>query len=81
MSRLIKFDNGVAVGAMIAESVEQVTELLIRLFENRMQYKLEQHPRGSGYLRLIEPETGSVVRVQTNNVLLTETFWNHYHNR
>jgi hypothetical protein len=79
LSRLIQFDSGVAVGALVAESVDQVKQLLIRLFQNKMQYKLEQRPSGSGYLRLIELQTGSVVRVQTNDSMLTEAFWNHYH--
>ena len=42
-----------------------------------MVYNLEQpHP---GYLRLKEKMTDSVVRLQTNDQLLAEAFWNHYH--
>jgi hypothetical protein len=67
----------VAVGAMIADRLEQVVELLARIFENRMVYRLERSSSGS--LRLIEALTGSVVRIQTSDKLLTETFWNHYH--
>jgi len=39
------------------------------------------HPQQSkpGYLRLKEKLTDSVVRPQTNDQLLAETFWNHYH--
>jgi hypothetical protein len=44
-----------------------------------MEYVLEQ-PKVD-YLRLKEKITGSVVRLQTNDPMLTETFWNHYHNR
>jgi len=32
-----------------------------------------------GFLRLKERLTDSVVRLQTNDQLLNETFWNHYH--
>jgi hypothetical protein len=79
LSRLIHFETGVAVGAMVADRFEHVSELLCRLFENKMEYDLEQtHP---GYLRLIEKLTRSVVRLQTNDLLLTQTFWNYYHNR
>jgi hypothetical protein len=46
-----------------------------------MHYKVVQRPNEPGYLRLIERQTNSVIRVQTNNDLITETFWNHYHNR
>jgi len=79
LSRLIEFETGVAVGAMVTSSLEEVSELLFRLFENRMPYRLEQ-PK-PGYLRLREMVTDSVVRLQTNDRLLRETFWNHYHNR
>ena len=77
LSRLIEFETGVAVGAMVTDRLEDVPELIFRIFENRMTYELEQ-PK-PGFLRLKERLTGSVVRLQTNDQLLTETFWNHYH--
>ena len=77
LSRLIKFETGVAVGAMVTDSLKDVSELILRIFENRMVYRLEQ-PK-PGYLRLKEKLTDSVVRIQTNDQLLTEAFWNHYH--
>src|SRR3984957_1667531 len=77
LCRLIEFDTGIAVGAMVTDSVEEVTELLYRLFENKMEYVLEQ-PR-KGHLRLKEKLTKSVVRLQTSDRMLAETFWNHYH--
>lgn len=79
LSRLIEFATGVAVGAMVTDSLEEVSELLYRIFENRMEYRLEQ-PK-LGYLRLREELTQSVVRLQTNDQMLAETFWNYYHNR
>jgi len=79
LSRLIEFATGVAVGAMVTDKLSDVSELLWRLFENKMEYTIEQ-PK-PGYLRLLEKLTGSVVRLQTNDRMLTETFWNHYHNR
>jgi hypothetical protein len=77
LSRLIEFKTGVAVGAMVTDKIEDVSELIHRLLENRMVYSLEQSR--PGYLRLKEALTNSVVRIQTNDQLLTETFWNHYH--
>ena len=77
LSRLIHFDTGVAVGAMVASSLDEVSELLYRIFENKMEYELD-HPK-KGYLRLKERLTQSVVRLQTNDTLLRETFWNYYH--
>ena len=79
LSRLIEFDTGIAVGAMVSDSTEEVSKLLFRIFENQMKYVLEQ-PK-PGYLRLKETLTESVVRLQTNDQMLSETFWNYYHNK
>lgn len=79
LSRLIEFRTGVAVGAMVTDRLEDVSELLYRVFENKMEYRLEQSR--PGHLRLLESLTGSVVRLQSSDRMLTETFWNHYHNR
>jgi hypothetical protein len=62
---------------MVTDKLEDVSELIYRIFENRMVYYLEQSK--PGFLRLKERLTDSVVRLQTNDQLLTETFWNHYH--
>ena len=77
LSRLIDFETGVAVGAMVTSEPAKVSELIGRIFENQMEYYLEQ-PK-PGFLRLKEKLTDSVVRFQTNDQLLTEAFWNHYH--
>jgi hypothetical protein len=45
-----------------------------------MEYRLEEHPERRGYLLLKEQLTDSVVRLQTNDRMLSETFWNHYNN-
>ena len=44
-----------------------------------MEYEIDQ-PK-PGYLRLKEKMTGSVVRMQTNDLMLSETFWNYYHDQ
>lgn len=77
LSRLIEFETGIAVGAMVTDNASDVAELVLRTFENRMEYCLEQTK--PGFLRLKEKLTNSVVRVQTNDQFLTEAFWNHYH--
>ncbi|HXC42858.1 MAG TPA: hypothetical protein VNY51_04955 [Candidatus Dormibacteraeota bacterium] len=79
LSRLIEFATGVAVGAIITSSVEDVIELLQRVFHNRMEYELDQ--KKEGYYLLREKLTQSVVRLQTSDKMLRETFWNYYHNR
>jgi hypothetical protein len=77
LSRLIEFETGVAVGATVTDSLSEVSELIYRIFENQMEYYLEQSK--PGFLRLKDNLTHSVIRLQTNDQLLTETFWNHYH--
>ncbi|MFX1502326.1 MAG: hypothetical protein ACFFDH_15305 [Promethearchaeota archaeon] len=77
LTRLIHFDTGVAVGAFVTSNIEDVPKILFDIFKNDLKYQLEN--RGSGYFRLKEKRTDSVVRVQTNNELLKETFWNYYH--
>ena len=79
LSRLIEFETGIAVGAVVTDQIPEVSALLCRVLENKMEYMLEQSK--PGYLRLLEKLTRSVVRLQTNDRMLTETFWNHYHNR
>jgi len=77
LARLIDFRTGVANGWMVASTPEQVVDLLSRVLRNEMSYELEQSK--PGYLRLQEALTGSVVRLQTNDGFLRETFWNYYH--
>jgi hypothetical protein len=77
LGRLIDFRTGVANGWMVASTPYQVAELLDRILRNQMVYELEQAK--PGYLRLKEALTDSVVRLQTNDTLLRETFWNYYH--
>ena len=81
LSRLIDFRSGVAVGAIVSDSIEEVTELVRRIFSNEMEYEVRHHESRQGYLKLHEKLTDSVVRLQTNDELLTSTFWNNYHNR
>ena len=79
LSRLVEFDTGVVVGAMVTDSLAQVSELLFRLFENQMKYRLERSDRGA--LRLRDDVTDSVVRLQTSDEMLTAAFFNLYHGR
>jgi hypothetical protein len=81
LARLIDFRSGVAVGAIVSDDIDQVSELIYRFFTNGMQYRLEHHATRPGFLKLVEELTGSVVRLQTDDELITKTFWNNYHNR
>ena len=77
LARLIDFETGVAVGAIVTSNKKEVVELLRRIFENQMEYAIEQSK--PGHFRLIEQITKSVIRIQTSDKLLRETFWNYYH--
>lgn len=77
LGRLIDFRTGVANGWMVAKTPAEVAQLLERILRNEMVYTLERSK--PGYLRLKEAVSGSVVRLQTNDSLLRETFWNYYH--
>lgn len=78
LSRVIEFETGVAVGAMVTSSQDEVIALLERIFGNKMEYELKQKTSG---LRLVDKLTGSTVRLQTRNSMLRETFWNYYHKK
>ena len=67
------------MGAMVTDSVTEVSELLFRLFENQMEYDLGQSK--PGHLRLKESLTDSVVRLQTSDEMLASAIFNLYHGR
>jgi len=77
LSRLVDYRTGIPVGLMATSSATDVILLLHRIFGNQMSYRLE-HKR-KGYFRLVESLTQSVVRVQTDDKRLRETYWNVYH--
>ena len=73
LTKLVDFSTGVANGAIITFSPSDIVEILYRIFENKMEYYIQQPKKG--YFRLVERMTESVVRIQTNNELLTKSFW------
>jgi hypothetical protein len=77
LARLIDFRTGVANGWMVARSPEEVATLLSNILRNGMTYHLEQSK--PGHLRLKDDVTSSIVRLQSSDAFLRETFWNHYH--
>ncbi len=78
LSRLVNFQTGVAGGVVVCTTDKEVSETLERIIENRMCYDLMQKANSPGYYLLKEHFTQSVVRVQTNDPLLSTAFWNHY---
>lgn len=76
LTKLIDFSTGIANGAVVTFSLDQLVEIIRRLFANEMEYTLDQEK--PGYFRLKEKLTDSIVRVQTNDVLLYKSFWNYF---
>ncbi|WP_047396887.1 hypothetical protein [Chitinibacter sp. ZOR0017] len=77
LSRLIQFSTGTPVGAIICNATE-APSIIERLFTNKMEYKLTNN---KNHIKIIEQKTSSVVRLQTHDRMLFESFWNHYHNK
>ena len=75
-ARLINFETGVAGGAIVTDNRNEVPELLSRIFRNKMCYELDK--KADHYFILKDKLTGSTVRLQTDDTLLRETFWNYY---
>lgn len=79
LTRLIEFNTGVAIGAMVTTSIESVRTILGRILTNSMRYEVKKTELGS--LHLLEDISRSLVRLQTHDTLLQETFWNYYHRK
>lgn len=88
LSKLIDFETGVANGAMITGSIQEVIVLLKRIFTNDMQYTLTKQSifikdasdlvKEKAYFKLKDKLTSSTVRVQTSDLFLTKGFWNYF---
>jgi hypothetical protein len=78
LSRLIHFDTGVAVGAIVTSKEAEVVEIIRRIYANEMEYELVKKGGSEGYLHLKETLTGSIIRLQTDDRLLSKAFWNYY---
>ena len=79
LTRLIEFRTGIVSGAMVTYKTAEVVQLLHRVLSNTMEYDLSLKAGSDAYYLLKERLTQSTVRVITDNKLLTETFWNNYH--
>ena len=79
LTRLVEFKAGIVNGAMVTYKVEDVVNLLKRFFTNSMEYDLARKDGTDAYYLLRERLTGTTVRIMTDNKLLTEAFWNNWH--
>ena len=78
LSRLVNFANGVAGGVIVCISEEEVIQIVERIIKNSMVYRIKKKEKEREYYLLEEDITKSVVRIQTDNVLLSSAFWNNY---
>lgn len=79
LMRLVQFETGVANGAMVTHKLDVVIKLLERIFADSMEYDLARKEGTDAYYLLKERVTGATIRVITDDKLLTETFWNNWH--
>ena len=75
----MEFRTGIVNGAMVTYKANDVINLLDRIFTNTMEYDLARKDGTDAYYLLRERITGTTVRVVTDNKLLTEAFWNNWH--
>lgn len=76
LSRLVNFANGVVGGAIVCTSPQEVADTIDRIYRNDMVYTLAQTENKSGHYCITDAFTGSSIRVQTDDRLLTSSFWN-----
>jgi hypothetical protein len=79
LTRLIEFATGIVNGAVITQKLDHVVSLLERILSNKIEYDLNLKAGTTSYYLLRERLTKSTVRVMTEDRLLSETFWNNYH--
>lgn len=79
LSRRSTYLTGIVNGAIITQKLDHVVALLARILSNKMEYDLNLKTGTASYYLLRERLTKSTVRVMTEDRLLSETFWNNYH--
>jgi hypothetical protein len=79
LTRLVEFKSGIVNGAMVTRKVDEVVTLLDRIFTSSMEYDLHRKDGTDSYYLLRERLTQTTVRVITDNRLLSEAFWNNWH--
>ena len=76
LSRLVNFENGVVGGAIVCTTPQEVADTIDRIYRNDMVYSLVQADDKPGHYCIKDSFTNSTIRVQTDDRLLTSSFWN-----
>lgn len=71
--------SGVANGVLVVRAVDHCVDLIRCVITRNMKFELDpKNGTVNNYLCLKETTSDSVYRVMTDNVMLTNTFWNFY---
>jgi hypothetical protein len=77
----VNLETGVANGVLVVRSVKHCAQLVRRIVTRTLEFDIRDGEQaGKGYTALHEKISGCVYRVVTNDVLLTNAFWNFYFN-
>ena len=74
----INISSGVAHGIVVVRSPDQCATMLRKFLLNDLQLSIVHE---MGNFKLIEHDTGSVLRVVTDDAQLTHSFWTYFHQR
>jgi hypothetical protein len=67
----------VANGVLVVRSVSDCAELIRRIVTRTLEFDLTDE-KANGFLALRERISGSIYRVMTHDMMLTNSFWNFY---
>lgn len=71
----VDLKTGVAHGVIVVRDIEQCADILYKVLLNQLDTYIEREGEN---LVLKERKTGSVLRVVSQNKVLSRTFWNYY---
>lgn len=75
----VELTTGVANGVLVVRTIEQCVSLIRSIVLNVPQFELEEREtEGRRYLLLRERISGSIFRVMTGDIQLSNSFWNYY---
>lgn len=72
----VDLETGVGNGVLVARTCQQCVDLIYSTITQRLEFMIETSKDGT--LLLKEQISGSVARVVTSDLLLTNSFWNFY---
>ena len=73
----IDLSTGVANGVLVVRTIEDCSKLLYNILTNRLEFKQESEDEQKYYC-LEEKISGSIYRIVTKDLKITNSFWNYY---